>query len=112
MDEKMLLLGMYLVFGALLIGLSFPLMLNKIKPNGLYGFRIPKTLNDPDTWYAVNHHFSFRLFWLGVACVLTSLILYGIPGLSVDAYALSVLGVFALGFLIGILQTVRYMRTL
>ena len=112
MSDKLLLMVMYLFFGVLLIGLSIPLMRNKIKPNGLYGFRIPKTMDDPDTWYAVNHHYSFRLFWLGVATVLSSMILYVIPSLTVDAYALSVLAVFALVFLIGLLQTIRYMKTL
>jgi uncharacterized membrane protein len=110
-DDKLLLLVMYLVMGLLLIGLSIPLMQNRIKPNGLYGFRIPKTMNNPEIWYAVNHHYSYRLLWAGASCVLAALILYAVPNLSLDAYALSVLGVFAIVFLAGLVQSIRFMNT-
>ena len=112
MDDKQLLLVIYLIMGLLLIGLSIPLMLNKIKPNGLYGFRVAKTMNNPDIWYAVNHHFSYRLFWSGATCVVASIALYLVPGLSIDGYALIVLGGFAIVFLVGLIQSIRYLQTL
>jgi len=112
MDDKTLLLVIYLIMGVLLIGLSIPLMRNKIKPNGLYGFRVAKTMNNPDIWYAVNHHVSYRLFWSGAACVAASILFYLVPGLSIDVYALSVLGVFMIVFLVGLVQSIRYMNTL
>ena len=112
MDDKHLLLVIYLIMGVLLIGLSIPLMQNKIKPNGLYGFRVAKTMDDPEIWYAVNQHYSYRLFWSGVTCVAASIMLYLIPGLSMDGYALSVLGVFLIVFLVGLVQSIRYMNTL
>jgi len=111
-EEKTLLLVIYLIMGVLLIGLSIPLMRNNIKPNGWYGFRVAKTMNDPDIWYAVNHHYSYRLFWSGAACIVASLLLYLVPGLSIDAYALSVLGVFAIVFLAGLAQSIRYLKAL
>ena len=38
----------------LLIGLAVPLILQKVPPNGFYGFRLPKTQSDPRIWYAAN----------------------------------------------------------
>ncbi len=105
-----MLLVMYLVFGALLVGLSFPLLQYKIKPNGLYGFRIKATLEDPELWYAVNHHFASRMLVSGIAIMAAAIILYLIPGISLDAYALGVLAVFVVFFGVGIFQSVRYMR--
>ena len=112
MADKLLLLVMYLVFGALLVGLSIPLMQDKVKPNGWYGFRVAKTMNDPDTWYAVNHHFSYRLFWSGVSLLAAASLLYLFPDLNLDAYALIVLGVFAVVFLAGLWQSIRFLNSL
>ena len=46
-----------LTFGAgaiVLIALAGPLLLRRIPPNGLYGFRTPSTLRDERLWYEVN----------------------------------------------------------
>ena len=40
--------------GLLFIGLSIPLLLNKVPPNLWYGFRTRLTLSDPQIWYPVN----------------------------------------------------------
>jgi uncharacterized membrane protein len=45
---------LHVFIGALFIGLGVPLMLQSVKPNRWYGFRTPKTLSDPEIWYAVN----------------------------------------------------------
>jgi len=49
-----LIMVMYFTSGILLAAISIPLILRKIKPNGLYGFRVKQTLEDPALWYAVN----------------------------------------------------------
>lgn len=36
------------------IAISIPLILRKIPPNVLYGFRTRKTLSDPGIWYEAN----------------------------------------------------------
>jgi hypothetical protein len=55
-----ILLALYALGGLLLAGLSVPLILHKIPPNGLYGFRIPSTLDDPELWYTVNAYAGTR----------------------------------------------------
>jgi uncharacterized membrane protein len=34
--------------------LGVPLILRKVPPNALYGFRTPRTLSSPDIWYPAN----------------------------------------------------------
>jgi nitric oxide reductase large subunit len=112
MTDKNLLLLLYTATGILLALLSIPLMRRKIPPNGLYGFRIPKTLNNPDLWYVVNQFSARRMFWIAIAFVAAALGLYFLPGISIDEYAMSCLGVFSLGMVITIVQTVNYLRSL
>jgi len=106
------LLWLYLVCGTLLAGLSLPLIWKKVPPNGLYGFRVSKTLDNPQVWYEVNTYSGKRLFWTGVSTILAALALYFIPGISVDGYALGVLAVFTVVIVVGLVQSVRYMRSL
>ena len=40
---------------------SLPLLLRRVPPNRVYGFRTPTTLRDPDIWYPANAHFGLRL---------------------------------------------------
>jgi uncharacterized membrane protein len=105
-------LVMYLAFGLLSIALALPLMLEKVKPNHLYGFRIPATLENPRIWYAVNKHFGKRFLVTGILLTVGSFVLYFVPGISVDAYALGCLAIFAIPFGIGAVQSFRYLKTL
>jgi uncharacterized membrane protein len=38
----------------LILLLSIPMILGKVPPNGLYGFRTPKTFSSPEIWYPAN----------------------------------------------------------
>jgi hypothetical protein len=38
----------------LMAALALPMLLGKIPPNPIYGFRTAKTLSSPDIWYAAN----------------------------------------------------------
>lgn len=103
---------LYVVGGIVLILLSLPLLGEKVPPNPVYGFRLPATLNDPKVWYATNKFGAKRLLVTGMSTVIAAALLYFIPGLTVDGYALACLFVFALVFTIGLVQSLRYMRSL
>ena len=60
--------------GLLFIILGIPLSLDKIAPNGFYGFRTSKTLSDPKIWYAVNRIAGIDLCIAGVVIILGSLL--------------------------------------
>jgi uncharacterized membrane protein len=105
-------LVLYAVIGVLMVVLALPLVKCRVKPNWLYGFRVPQTLSDPEVWYAVNAHFGRRLFVTGVATTLAAILLYRVPGLDVDSYAWALLAVFGAFFGVGLVQSWRYMKTL
>ena len=112
MDEKQLLLLIYCSAGILLALLSIPLMRRKIPPNGLYGFRTQKTMDNPELWYLVNQYSAKRMFWTAIAFVVAALGLYLLPGIGLDEYAMGCLGAFSTGLIITIVQSVNYLRSL
>ena len=105
-------MSLFISSGVLLILLSIPMIFRWIKPNGLYGFRVRRTLENPEIWYLVNSYSGKWLLAVGLVEVLASIGLYLIPGISLDTYALSVLAVFSLMFAITIIASVRYMNRL
>ncbi len=101
---------MYVIFGGLLVGLSIPLLANRIPPNGWYGFRVPNTLNDPTIWYKTNRYAARWLLLSGIVTILSAVAFYFVPGLTVDTYAWLCVGAFALAFIPGVVLSFRYLR--
>jgi uncharacterized membrane protein len=64
----------WLFIGFLLIGISIPLMLEKVPPNRWYGFRVAKTLSSESIWYPANQVAGYDLMWAGIAIAITSVI--------------------------------------
>jgi hypothetical protein len=107
-----IMLALYVFSGLLLAGLSVPLIKHKVPPNGLYGFRIPSTLENPDLWYKVNAYSGRRFLVVGLGTSIGSAILYFIYPSSVDVYALSCLGWFLALFLWGIITSFLYLKSM
>jgi uncharacterized membrane protein len=55
-----------IIIGLVIIGVSIPLIFNKVKPNPWYGFRTPKTLSSPDIWYKANRYMGKDMFVAGI----------------------------------------------
>ncbi len=107
----MLALFLFYVMGGLFLALlSLPLIARKIPPNPLYGFRIQQTLEDPAVWYAVNAYFARRLLVASMVFVVSAVVCYFVPGISLDAYALLCLAVFVVAFTVAIFQSVQYLK--
>jgi hypothetical protein len=100
------------VAGLVLAGLSVPLIWRKIGPNPLYGFRVARTLGNPDTWYAVNAFAAWRLLWVGLGTSVVAVVLYWIPGIDLVAYSLSCAALFCAGLFVILVQSFRYLNTL
>ena len=100
--------------GLLLVGLSIPLMLRRIKPNLWYGLRVRKTLSDERIWYASNAYMAKWLLMLGIIHTVVSFILYFVPTFRADlnAYAATCGVIFMVGFVIMIVLSFRYLRAL
>ena len=106
------LLYLFVGSGVVLSLIATPLYLQKVPPNGLYGFRLPKTMHNPELWYPVNRYSAGWLMLCGLLTSIGAVVLFFSPGLSLDTYALSCLGVFVVTIGAGIVFTVRYMNSL
>jgi len=98
--------------GILLTLISIPLYLQKVPPNGFYGFRIRKTRENPEVWYPVNRYSAGWTMLCGMLTSIGAIGLYYFPGLSVDVYAWSCLSIFIIVFGIGIIFTLQYIKSL
>jgi uncharacterized membrane protein len=107
-----ILLGLYVGAGILLVLISLPLLLKKIPPNPVYGFRLSPALDDRRIWYATNAHSAKRLMLAGASSALAAIALYFVPGIRLDIYALGCLAVFAIVALPGLIQSVKYMKAM
>jgi hypothetical protein len=106
------LLLLFLFSGLFLAGISIPLILGKIPPNGLYGFRVKKTMEKPEIWYLVNAYSGKWLLIVGIILSIVSIVLYFIPGFSLILYSYSILGIWAVLFAIALAASIRYLNSL
>jgi hypothetical protein len=110
--EMTILFYLFLGSGALIMALSVPMILGKIPPNGLYGFRVKKTMENPGFWYPVNAYSGKWLMAISLVMILASTGLFFIPGISLDVYAYAVLGVWLVVFTAAMVGSVRYLNSL
>jgi hypothetical protein len=103
---------LFLVSGAILIGISIPLIQGRVGPNHWYGFRVRRTLEDPKVWYPANRYAGWRMLGLGVAVIVVATPLYFVPDIDVAVYASIVGGVGIAGVILGLVQSFRYLRQL
>ena len=88
MQPREILLIVFVGAGLLLAGISAPMILKVIPPNPFYGFRVPKTMNNPEIWYAINTYSGWWLFAAGLLEALSAAALYILfPGFDKDLYA-------------------------
>ncbi|MGO9056470.1 MAG: SdpI family protein [Candidatus Binataceae bacterium] len=69
-----------LIAGVVLIAVSIPLILKKIGPNPIYGFRTSKTLSRPEVWYKANSVAGKDLLIAGLVVIVCDLVLTILPG--------------------------------
>jgi hypothetical protein len=102
----------FVATGLVFVGTSIPLIQRRIKPNYWYGFRVPKTLNNPDIWYDVNAYSGRWLLIMGIATVVVSVVLPLIPGMGLDTYALVTTTVISVLAIVMVVKSFLYLRKL
>lgn len=65
-----------LITGLLFVALSVPLIKERVEPNGLYGFRVEKTLSDEGIWYSANKQAGWYLLGAGIVVTLGTCVLW------------------------------------
>jgi uncharacterized membrane protein len=106
------LLAIYLLGGVLLCLLSVPLIQRRIPRNGLYGFRVAKTMASDAVWFPANEFAGKRLLVVGLVIAAVAIVLFAVPAITLDAYALSVLLVTVVAFTVTTVQCVRFLQSL
>jgi uncharacterized membrane protein len=53
-DPKLKVILSFIIPSILFVILSIPLILKKVPPNGIYGFRLKKTMSNGEIWYKAN----------------------------------------------------------
>jgi len=75
MEYSALMPLVFIFVGLLEIIMGIPLLLGKIKPNALYGFRTPKTRSSDEIWYKANKYFGRDFLIVGIIITICSLFL-------------------------------------
>jgi hypothetical protein len=103
---------LFVFVGALMAGLSLPLLLRRVKPNSLYGFRTPRTLSDENIWYEANAFAGRWTLGLGVLFALISIVLYFLLGANFIVYNVACASVLLVGLLVVLTLSFRHLRSL
>ncbi len=109
-DPMTLLMVVFLAGGGVLVGISVPLIQARVGPNSWYGFRVRRTLEDPNVWYLVNAYTGWRLLSAGVVEIVVATALYFVPDLGVAVYASIVGGVTVAALIVGLVQSFCYLH--
>jgi hypothetical protein len=104
-----LLLILFVSSGGMIVALSLPMIWRKVGPNPWYGFRVPRTLEDPAVWYAVNAYCAKGMLGVGVGTCVLAVVLYLVPGVDLPTYG-SVVGAAVLaGIVVTLVLSFRYL---
>jgi len=107
-----ILMMLFLFSGLLLAALSIPMIMGKIPPNGLYGFRVKKTMDNPEIWYTVNVYSEKWLLAASLMQALAAVVAFYIPGITLDVYAYIVLAVWVVVFGVALTASIRYLNSI
>jgi len=107
-----MLIVIFVITGLLFIGLSIPMIRGKVLPNKWYGFRVKETLENPDIWYPANAYAGKLLCATGIIMVVAAVICAFIPGITDDAYALTVTVIMLGSLFITLFFSMRYAKSL
>src|SRR5215213_6639800 len=79
--------ALFIAVGLLYIGLALPLMRRRVKPNRLYGLRVPATFADEWVWYEANAQTGRDLLYAGIAQIVVATLFALISDISDPLYA-------------------------
>ena len=112
MNEVTLIVSIsFLVPGIMEIILSVPLILEKVKPNILYGFRVKKTLSNKEIWYKANKYMGRDMLVAGLILSIGSI---GFFVFEMDIMTIAIIGLLlvAAPLVIMIVRAFIYLKKL
>lgn len=112
MTDVQTLLLLYVASGLLLIAAAIPMIRGRVRPNWIYGFKVRKTVENPEIWYPANAYAGKWLLGCGVLTVAAAIAFYFIPDITVDGYAWLCAAVILGGLAVAAWMSFRYLKTL
>ena len=85
---KLAFLPLYVGVGLLFVALAMPLIRRRVKPNGMYGLRVPATFADEWVWYEANARSGRDLLYVGLFEIIVAMLLAAMPFVPGPAYVL------------------------
>lgn len=101
-----------LLTGALIILLCWPLLKDKIKPNALYGMRVPKSFESEENWYKINRFGAKQMMLWAGAMMAFGVLSFFLPLKENQGLTAIVAVAPALFMLVPAIQIYRYSKTL
>lgn len=113
MDPKLKPIISFIFPSLLFIGTSIPLIINKIPPNCLYGFRMKKTILNKEIWYKANQYGGRCILSSGLITLIGCIVLLLNKNiLSFDIINIYGLGLFLMPLMVSLAATLIYIKKL
>jgi hypothetical protein len=106
-----ILLATYIIIGVVMIIVAIPLIRRWIKPNLLYGSRLPHSAANTALWYDITSYSGRLLTGIGVATILAAVLCY-VLNFGENAYTLVCTVVMLMGILTMVALGLRRMIVL
>lgn len=98
---------------AFVMAVSIPLVLNAVPPNGLYGFRTPKTMSSPGVWYPANRRSGWYMIAASLLTICFNLALWAThPGWPQSRLIMWMVGAIVVSVIAGVAASFLYLRRL
>lgn len=100
---------LFVTGGILLILSALPLLWKRVKPNPLYGFRIPQTVSNERIWYKANSYAAKGMILSGIVTIIVALALR-LTDLSPEAYQWSCTVILIGGLVLTTFVSIIYVK--
>ncbi len=97
--------------GLVFIGISIPLVFEKIPPNSWYGFRVPKTLSNREIWYKANKFMGKDFILLGGILFIYNLAVFALKPAFASSNSINMILLIG-GTGVVIIRSLLYLRQL
>jgi len=94
--------------GLLCMVLAVPLVRGQVRPNALYGFRLPQSFRSEEAWYAINRFGGRKLFIWSPVLIALGLVSFFMPFRSHPALIVILACTALVSILTPLLITVRF----
>lgn len=112
MDQNIVIGAGFLSTGITTIAVCVPLLLGKIRRNGVYGIRIPKSFESDEVWFAINRYGAEQMIiWAA------TMMAFGVGAMFLPLRDSQALGIWfgitvVLSLLVPVFQIFRYSKQL